>query len=49
MRSCSDFTIIVKFQMMYGITHSTLYNKTKKETRIKFYKIIAVPVLLYAR
>lgn len=38
-----DVTISSKYQMMCGMIHRTLKNKTRKDTRIKFYKTIAVP------
>jgi hypothetical protein len=36
-----------KFQNICGVIARTLKNKTRKETNLKFYKIMAVPVLLY--
>jgi hypothetical protein len=36
-----------KFQNVCGVIARTLKKKTRKETNLKFYKIIAVPVLLY--
>lgn len=36
-----------KFQSVCGIIHRTMKNKTRKETRIKFYNTMAIPVLLY--
>jgi hypothetical protein len=33
--------------MLCGTIHRTLKNKTKKETRLKFYKTVAVPALMY--
>jgi hypothetical protein len=33
--------------MLCGTTHRTLKNKTRKETRLKFYKTMATPVLMY--
>lgn len=33
--------------MMCGTIHRTLKNKTRKDTRIKFYKTMATPLLLY--
>lgn len=38
---------VSKFQMMCGTIHRTLKNKTRKDTRIKFYKTMATPLLLY--
>ncbi|KAJ4434804.1 hypothetical protein ANN_23375 [Periplaneta americana] len=38
---------LAKFQMICGTIHKTLRQKTRKDTRLKFYKTIAVPVLLY--
>ncbi|MFP3020755.1 MAG: hypothetical protein ACEY3F_05440, partial [Wolbachia sp.] len=36
-----------KFQTIRGTIHRTLGNKTRKDTRIKFYKLMAVLVLTY--
>jgi hypothetical protein len=36
-----------KFQNICGVIARTLKMKTRKETNLKFYKIVAVPVLLY--
>jgi hypothetical protein len=36
-----------KFQNICGVIARTLKTKTRKETNLKFYKIMAVPVLLY--
>jgi hypothetical protein len=36
-----------KFQYMCGAIKRTLINKTRKDTQLKFYKIMEVPVLLY--
>lgn len=36
-----------RFQMICGTIDKTLKNKTRKETRMKFYKTMAVPALLY--
>jgi hypothetical protein len=36
-----------KFQNICGVIARTLQKKTKKETNLKFYKIMAVPVLLH--
>jgi hypothetical protein len=36
-----------KFQNICTVTARTLKTKTRKETNVKFYKIMAVPVLLY--
>jgi hypothetical protein len=33
--------------MLCGTIHRTLINKTIKETRLKFYKTMAVPALMY--
>jgi hypothetical protein len=38
---------LCKFQNIYGLISRTLKKKTRKETNLKFYKIMAVPVLLY--
>ena len=38
---------INKFQAICGTINRTLNNKTRKDTRIKFYKTMAVPVLMY--
>jgi hypothetical protein len=32
---------------MCGTIKRTLTNKTRKDTQLKFYKVMAVPVLLY--
>jgi hypothetical protein len=36
-----------KFQKICGVISRTLKKKTRKETNLKFYRIMAVPVLLY--
>jgi hypothetical protein len=36
-----------KFQNICGVIARTLKKKTRRETNLKFYKIMAVPVLLY--
>ncbi|KAK7861914.1 hypothetical protein R5R35_009378 [Gryllus longicercus] len=36
-----------KFQSICGIINRTLQNKARKDTKIKFYKTMAAPVLLY--
>jgi hypothetical protein len=36
-----------RFQMLCGTTHRTLKNKTRKEKRLKFYKRMAIPALMY--
>jgi hypothetical protein len=36
-----------KFQNICGVIARTLNMKTRKETNLKFYKIMTVPVLLY--
>ena len=36
-----------KFQHMCGTIHRTLRNKTRKDTMIRFYKVLAVPLLTY--
>jgi hypothetical protein len=36
-----------KFQNICGVIVRTLKKKTREETNLKFYKIMAVPVLLY--
>jgi hypothetical protein len=36
-----------KFQNICGVIARTLKKKTRKETNLKFYKIMEVPVLLY--
>lgn len=41
------YTKLSKFQQVCGTIHRTLRQKTRKETRIKFYKTMAVPLLLY--
>jgi hypothetical protein len=38
---------IQKFQMVCGTISRTLKNKTHKDTLMKFYKTMAVPVLSY--
>lgn len=38
---------INKFQRMCGTIKRTLSRKTLKETQLKFYKVMAVPVLMY--
>ena len=40
---------LLKFHMMLGIIRRTLKNKTRKYTRLKFYKTMAVPVSLCGR
>ena len=37
-----------KFRSICGTIHRNLRNKTRKETRMKFYKTVAVPTFLYA-
>lgn len=39
---------LVKFRNVCGTIHKYLRNRTRKETRLKFYKTIAVPTLMYA-
>ena len=36
-----------RFQHICGTINRTLKNKTRRETKLKFYKTMAVPVLLY--
>jgi hypothetical protein len=36
-----------RFQMLCGPVHRTLKNKTRKEKRLKFYKTMAIPALMY--
>jgi hypothetical protein len=36
-----------RFQMLCCTVHRTLKNKTRKETRLKFYKTMAIPALMY--
>jgi hypothetical protein len=36
-----------KSQNICGVIRRTLNKKTRKETNLKFYKIMAVPVLIY--
>jgi hypothetical protein len=36
-----------RFQMLRGPVHRTLKNKTRKEKRLKFYKTMAIPALMY--
>jgi hypothetical protein len=36
-----------KFQYMSGTIKHTLTNKTRKDTQLKFYKVMAVPTHLY--
>jgi hypothetical protein len=36
-----------RFHMICGAIHRTLKNKTRKESRLKFYKTMAVPALMY--
>ena len=38
---------INKFQSICGTINRTLQNKTRKDTKLKFYKVMAVPVLMY--
>jgi hypothetical protein len=38
---------INKFQSICGAVSRTLIRKTRKETNLKFYKVMATPVLLY--
>jgi hypothetical protein len=40
-------TKINTFQSMCGVISRTLKTKTRKETNLKFYKVMAIPVLLY--
>lgn len=40
-------TKLSRFKMICSTIHKTLRNKTRKETRMKFYKTMAVPTLLY--
>jgi hypothetical protein len=35
------------FQQIYGTIKRTLAGKVKKETLLRFYKIMAIPILLY--
>jgi hypothetical protein len=35
------------FQMLCGTIHRTVKNKSRKETRLKFYKTVAIPALMY--
>ena len=37
----------IKFQRMCGTISRTLKGKTQLSTQIKFYKMVAVPVLMY--
>jgi hypothetical protein len=34
--------------MLCGTVHRTLKNKTRRKTRLKFYKTMTVPTLMYA-
>jgi hypothetical protein len=36
-----------RFQMLCGSIHRTLKKKTRKETRLKFHKTVAIPALMY--
>lgn len=36
------------FRSICGTIHRNLKNKTRKDTRMKFYKTVAVPTFLYA-
>ena len=36
-----------KYQLMCGTIHRTLRHKTRQDTRLKFYKTMATPVLTY--
>jgi type IV secretory pathway VirB4 component len=36
--------IVLQYQLL---EHRTLKNKTRKETRLKFYKAMAIPALMY--
>lgn len=38
---------VSKFQGICGTINRTLRNKVRKETQLKFYKVLAVPVILY--
>ncbi|PSN39989.1 hypothetical protein C0J52_25074 [Blattella germanica] len=38
---------VAKFQGMCGTINRTLRNKIRKETQLKFHKVLAVPVILY--
>jgi hypothetical protein len=40
------FDKLSKFQNICGVIARTLKKKTRKETNLKFYKIMAVPVIL---
>jgi hypothetical protein len=39
---------VAKFRHICGSTHRNVKNKTRKDTRIKFYETIAVPTLMHA-
>ena len=36
-----------KYQLICGTVHHTVHNKTTRETQLKFYKVLAAPVLTY--
>lgn len=38
---------LTRFQMICGTIHNTLKNKTRPDTRMKFYNTMAIPTLLY--
>jgi hypothetical protein len=40
-------TKLNKFQYMRGTIKHTLTNKSRKDTQLKFYKVMAVPTILY--
>ena len=42
-----DCDVENKFKHICGTIHRTLKYKTRKDTKLKFYKTIAVPVALY--
>jgi hypothetical protein len=39
---------LAKFRNVCGTVHKYLKHKTRKDTRLKFYKTIAVPILIYS-
>jgi hypothetical protein len=47
MSDCDIKEKISLFQRLCGTIRRILYNKTRKDTQVKLYKIMAVPTLLY--
>jgi hypothetical protein len=49
MKKITTLIPLAKFRNVCGIIHKYMKHKTRKDTRLKFYKTIAVPVLIYAK